>query len=405
MKLELKRQDFLKAWQIAERFVDTKAAKDSIGGIFITASENGTASLEATDLKTSVKCAAEGVNVIEPGVAVVPAMILGSMIKKSASENLILEVNSERGFLNAGNSKTRFAVFSAEEFPKIPESSGAEKICDLLSSDLGRIIAEGGCAASLPQDFPKYMGTCLLRTQDGYLKGVATDGKRLSLSKMVCSSITKNEDILLPSAALKELGKTLASSYGDKLVNIFADGSTAWFNLEGVEFSIRRIDASFPVYERILNDTVKTSMKISSAELTSVLERIDIIAKTTPAHIMSMSLNPNGTLKITARAPEKGTASENLTAEINGEFMQIGFNVAYFLDGLKILGPGEVYIEFSDEEGQSRMKRSEDDNLLYMLMPARLSAQDKIAEDEMGEFENNYVPEENQNQEEDNGEN
>ncbi|MBQ7560178.1 MAG: DNA polymerase III subunit beta [Synergistaceae bacterium] len=403
MKLELKRQDFLKAWQIAERFIDVKPAKNSLGGILIRASEDGSVTLEATDLKTSVKCTAEGVNIISPGVAVVPAVLLGSMIKKSASEDLILEVNSERGFLNAGNSKTRFAVFSAEEFPKIPESSGAEKICDLLASDLARIIAEGGSASSLPQDFPKYMGTCLLRTQDGYLKGVSTDGKRLALSKIVCGSIAKDDDILLPAAAIKDLGKTLTSSYSDKLVNIFADSSTAWFNLEGVEFSIRRIEAAFPVYERILNDNVKTSMKISSAELASVLDRIDIIARAIPSHIMSMSLNPNGTLKITARAPEKGTASENLTAEISGEPMQIGFNVAYFLDGLKVLGPGEVLIEFSDEEGQSRMKRSESDDLLYMLMPARLSAQDKIAEEEMGEFENDYnqVHEENAPENED----
>ncbi|MBR6900866.1 MAG: DNA polymerase III subunit beta, partial [Synergistaceae bacterium] len=134
------------------------------------------------------------------------------------------------------------------------------------------------------------------------------------------------------------------------------------------------------------NDTVKTSMKISSGELSSVLERIDIIARTTPAHIMSMTLNPDGGVKITARAPERGTASESLTAEISGEFMQIGFNVAYFLEGLKVLGPGEIFIEFSDEEGQSRMKRAESDSLLYMLMPARLGPQDKIAEDEMIEF-------------------
>ena len=98
MKLELQRQNFLKAWQIAERFTDTKSAKESTSGILITASEDGQVKLEATDLKTSVRCSAEGVNVIEPGFAVVPAMILGSMLKKSAAEDLMLEVNSERGF-------------------------------------------------------------------------------------------------------------------------------------------------------------------------------------------------------------------------------------------------------------------------------------------------------------------
>ena len=403
MKLELKRQDFLKTWQIAEKFIDPKSAKESVSGIFIAAGEDGRVTLEATDLKTSVRCDAEGVNVIEPGLAVVPAMILGSMIKKSASDDLMLEVNSERGFLSAGKSKTRFAVIAAETFPKIPESSGAEEIFDFLGSDFAKIIAEGSSASSQPQDFPKYIGTCLLRTQEGQIKIVSTDGKRLSLSKSECGSIKSDRDLLLPAQAFKDLGKTLAASYPDKTVKILADESVIWFSLDDVEFSVRLIDATFPVYERILNDTVVASMKIKTEDLIPVLERIDIIARTTPAHIMSMILNPNGELKITARAPERGTASESINAEIEGNFLQVGFNVGYFLDGLKILGAGEIRIEFSGDESQTRMLRSANDDFLYMLMPARLSAQDKIAEQEMGEFENiDYAPEENQGENQEN---
>ena len=404
MKLKLKRQDFIKAWQIAEKVAETKTTKEATSGIFITASDDGQVILEATDLKTSVRCKAEGAEVIEPGFALVPSVILGSMIKKSASEELDLEVTSERGFLKAANSSAKFSVISAEEFPKIPESSGAEEICSIMASDLAKLISEGGSSASQPTDFPKYIGTCLLRTQNGYVKIVSTDGKRLSLSQFLCGNISKDEDTLLPAPALKELGKTLSLNYGGEEVKILADGSTVWFNLENVEFSIRRIEASFPVYERILNDTVKTSLKIKSSELIPVLERIDIIAKTTTAHIMAMFLNPNGELKITARAPEKGTASEIINAEISGEVMNIGFNVNYFMDGLKVMGPDEVYIEFSDEEGQARMKRMKgdavDQDLLYMLMPARLSAQDRIADDEMNEINNTDAPEENQNQNE-----
>ena len=394
MKLELKRQDFLKAWQIAEKYIVPKGAKESLTGILIEAYSSGTVTLKATDLKTSVQCLAEGVNVIEPGVAVVPAVILGSMIKKSASENLILEVNNQRGFLNAGKSKTRFPVISAEIFPKIPESSGAEKIFDFQAGDLAKLIEEGGCAASQPQDFPKYIGTCLLRTKDGELRVVSTDGKRLALSKSKCDSILKETDLLLPAQAFKDLGKTLKSNYPDKIIKVLADDSTVWFSLEGVDFSIRLIDATFPAYERILNDVVETSLKIKTEDFIPVLERIDIIAKTNTAHIMSMSLYPNGELKITARSPEFGTAGESLNAEIGGKFLQIGFNVGYFLEGLKILGNGEINIEFSGEESQSRMKRSSNDNFLYMLMPARLSQQDKIAEQEMGELEENQAPEE-----------
>ncbi|MBQ6418959.1 MAG: hypothetical protein IJJ91_09825 [Synergistaceae bacterium] len=125
---------------------------------------------------------------------------------------------------------------------------------------------------------------------------------------------------------------------------------------------------------------------MNSGDLNSTLERIDIIAKTTPAHIMAMALNPNGELRITARAPELGTARETLQTTIEGGELQVGFNVAFFMDGLKALGGEQTVIEFSGEEGQTRMKREGSDDFLYMLMPARLSTQDAITEEEMGDF-------------------
>ena len=404
MKLELERQDFLKAWQTAERFASTKTTKDSTRGILITAAEDNTVILKATDLNTSVRFRAQGVNVLEPGFAVVPASIFSEMLKKASSEDLVLEVDHVRGLLSAGRQKTRFAVIQAEEFPNIPESSGAEKVCEIAAIDLTNIISEGSSAASQPQDFPKYLGTCLLRTSEGMLTGVSTDGKRLSLSKFPCE-VSKDEDMLLLAPALKELGKITAGCGEDEMVKILTDGATTWFVLEKIEFSVRRVESTFPKFEKILNTDVVTTLKIDSESLISSLERVDIIAKTTPAHIMAMSLNPNGELKITARAPEFGTASETLNAEIGGGSLQIGFNVAYFLDGLKAIGKEVAVIEFSGEEGQTRMKREGSDDFLYMLMPARLSTQDIMTEEEQGDFKTDEPEQSQELQAESNPEN
>ena len=88
---------------------------------------------------------------------------------------------------------------------------------------------------------------------------------------------------------------------------------------------------------------------------------------------MTVSLNPNGEMKILAQSPEAGATIEELNAEISGNPMLIGFNVGYFMDCLKTFGNGEINIEFSGTESQARMKRGD---FLYMLMPARLSPDD-----------------------------
>ena len=391
MKLEIKRQDFLKAWQTAEKIAVSKAITDIVNSVRVNAVDNENVTLEATDLKTSVKCRAEGVAVIEPGTAVVPVLLLGGMLKKLKCETLTIEVKDNHGMLFAEGSKSRFSVVPPEAFPKIPESAGAEAVCEIRANELSATITEGGSASSQPQDFPKYLGACLMSIADGTLKIVSTDGKRLAVSKAMCENVLRNEEILLPSGALKELAKQLS---GDSNVKIFSDGTTAWFALDNTEFSIRRIDASFPDYMRILNSKVAAKLQISCDDLISVVERVDIVARTTIPHIMVMDMNPNGHMRISARAPE-GVAREFLEADITGDSaMQIGFNAAFFLEGLKALGSGDIVIEFSGIEEQTRMMRNESDDFLYMLMPSRLSSQD-IIDDELNDNPdtNNDMPE------------
>ena len=382
MKLEIKRQDFLKALQTAEKIAASKAIAEFVSSVKINAGDDGQVTIEATDLKTTVKSkvSSEGVSVIESGTGLLPLTVLGGMLKKYKCDTAMIEVKDTKGVLIAEGSKTKFPTVPVDMFPNVPESAGAEAVCEISASDLSRIITEGAVASSQPQDFPKYLGTCLLRTEEGRLKAVSTDGKRLSVSEVICN-VSRDEDVLLPSGAVKELARQMAS-YENENVRILSDGSTVWFALENVEFSIRKIDANFPDYKRILSNETNTTLNIPCDKLMSAVERVDIIAKTTIPHVMVMDMNPEGKLKLTARSPEFGVAGEYLEAEITGNPLQIGFNSAFFLDGLKSVGSGDVIIEFSSNEGQTRMKRKDDDTFLYMLMPSRLSQQD-LADDEL----------------------
>ena len=413
MKLELERPKFLKAWQTAEKYIASKTTIGAMNGIRITAADNSI-TLEATDMKSSVKFTINEANVQEAGTAVLNAAVCGDMLRKTSEQSITLEVRDDKGTLKSGKNRSRFPLIPADTFPNLPESSGAEEICEIMASDLGKLITEGSCAASAPSDFPKYMGTCLLRTSGQYLTAVSTDGKRLARSQRLCT-VHKEGDFLIPAPALKEAAKNFNSS---DMVKMFADGSTVWFIfdrkvlikeetkdessgdtnaaavnwkenvVEVLEFSIQRIDASFPKFERILNNEIRTTLKVSKSSLVSAVERVDIIAKNTTAHLMAVLMNPEEApkLRITARAPELGTASEVVDASVDGQAMQIGFNAAYFLDGLKAADADSVVVEFSDEEGQARIFRDESEDFLYMLMPIKLTPQDIVNDDDSGDF-------------------
>ena len=381
MILEINRVEFLKAWQAAERSCSVKSSVAAATGILIKADENGV-SLEATDFKTAVKCVAEGVTVLEAGRAILPVKLLGEFLKKIPTDTAVLEVKGERGVFKAGKTRTRFTTVPASEFPEIAGSDGAENFCMIAAQDLIRIINEGSVASSKASDFPKYLGTCLFKTLDGVITTAATDGKRLSLSKAMCdNSADGGADALLPVDPLKELARLLGTGAADAKIQILSDNSTVWFKLDGIEFSIRRVEATFPNFERILSSEVLTSLKIMREDILSALERIDIIARTTISHLVVLHLSTDTGFRLTTRAQDLGTTVEEIEdAEIEGNTLQVGFNSFYLQDGLKALKPGIIKIEFNGEEGQTRITQENSDDFLYMLMPARFTSQD-IMED------------------------
>ena len=381
MKIDIVRSEFLKAWQMAERSSSTKSTVGSLGGVLLTA-DGDKVMLEATDLKTSIRCLAGGVRVSRDGSAILPVRLLGELFKKAPTDALKIEITDEKGVLIAGRNRTRFTTWPVGEFPKLAKSESAEHLCDIPAVELLRSLIEGSIASSPTDDFPKYLGACLLQVRGGRFHVVSTDGRRLSLSKCLCDAKTE-ADLLLPVLALRELQRLLGGIPADTPVRILYDGSLAWFQLGQIEFSVRRVESSFPNYEKILNPDSTTTMILKRDTLLSALDRIDIIVRSY-TRLVVMQLSPGGKLRLTGRAPELGTTVEVLDAIIDGEPLKTGFNVGFLQDGLKSLGVEDVRMNLNGEAGQMTLLREGTDDFLYMLMPVRITDQDLVDPEEEG---------------------
>jgi DNA polymerase-3 subunit beta len=385
MKVEISRSEFLKAWQMAERSSSTRSTVGSLGGVLVTA-EGDKVSLSATDLKTSIKCAADGTEVLKGGSAIFPVRVLGELFKKAPTDVFSVEIEGEKGVIVSGRNKTRFSTWPCEDFPKLPQSDSADVLCDVPASDLLRILSEGSIASSPTDDFPKYLGACLVQLKSGLLHVASSDGHRLSLSKCPCESQCQSDvDLLLPVLPIRELQRLLQGLGQDKsgggAVRIMYDGSMTWFQMGSIEFSIRRVESSFPNYERILNPNTTTTMLLDRLDLLSALDRIDVIVRS-HTRLVVMHIALGGELKLTGRAPEFGTAAEMLDATIDGDALKVGFNVGFLQDGLKSMSFESVKMSLNGEAGQMTLRRDGSDDFLYMLMPVRITEQDMTDSEE-----------------------
>ena len=375
MKLEITQNVFMKYWTMAERVTGTKSTMATLASILCEADENGV-TLNATDLKTTIRIKAEGVNVLEPGTAILPLKVVGELFKKIAVSPFTVEVEDEKGTITAGRSHYSFTTYMVADFPELPSPRAAEEFTRVPAGELGRVLAEGSIAGAPNEDFPKYLSGGLLQISGGELRVVATDGRRLSLSKtLVQNSGEANElrEMLLPLKSLDEYKSVLASVPPDQEVEVLQDGAVTYFNVPGVQYSVRCIDSKFPNYERILSNTSTTQLKAERASFLSALDRINVVVSDSSRMVL-LTLSPGAAMGLTGRAPEVGEANESVDAEIDGEPLKVAFNVGYLIAGIKAFHGSEVSLSFNGSEGQMMISRPEGEDFIYMLMPIKLKS-------------------------------
>ncbi|GHV34318.1 DNA polymerase III subunit beta [Synergistales bacterium] len=390
MKIEINKPEFLKSWQMAERAGSLKSAISSLGGVLVSAASDKIY-LSATDLRTSVKCEAKGITSLsgdglETG-AVFPIKILGELFKKASADVISVSIEGEKGVFASGRNKTRFVTWRAEDFPNLPQSDSASHFCDISAAELSRLLSEGSIAGSAKDDFPKYLGACLFNITSGTLRVVSTDARRLSISRCPVQA-DSDAEFLLPVTPLHELSRLLSdvkdTEDNAEPIKVFYDDSLVWFKVGGdngyIELSVRRVEASFPNYEKILNPNSASSVVVRRDSLISALERIDIVVRS-HTRIVVMKLSPGGKMVLSGRAPDTGTAFEEIDAIIDGDPVKAGFNVGFIQEGLKSIISDDVRLSLNGEAGQMNMRRSDTDDFLYMLMPVRLNDAD-ISDDE-----------------------
>ena len=375
MKLEITQNVFMKYWTMAERVTGTKSTMATLASILCEADENGV-TLNATDLKTTIRIKAEGVNVLEPGTAILPLKVVGELFKKIAVSPFTVEVEDEKGTITAGRSHYSFTTYMVADFPELPSPRAAEEFTRVPAGELGRVLAEGSIAGAPNEDFPKYLSGGLLQISGGELRVVATDGRRLSLSKTLVQNSGEADELremLLPLKSLDEYKSVLASMPPDQEVEVLQDGAVTYFNVPGVQYSVRCIDSKFPNYERILSNTSTTQLKAERASFLSALDRINVVVSDSSRMVL-LTLSPGAAMGLTGRAPEVGEANESVDAEIDGEPLKVAFNVGYLIAGIKAFHGSEVSLSFNGSEGQMMISRPEGEDFIYMLMPIKLKS-------------------------------
>ena len=382
MKLTINKKLFLSSWGLAERSTSASGSVSILSSILMNANEDGV-SLHATDIKTSIICRASGIAITEPGAAVFPVKMVSDLFKKAPGEDFTLEVKDGKVILRAGKSKYNFSTYPLDEFPSLPSSKNAQHFCSVSASELSRVLEEGTIASSTGEDFPLYLSSANLQITGSRLDVVSTDTRRLALSSVPVTDPGGDTSALLPMKGVKELQRILSSMSPETKVNVLYDSAQFYFSTDSLEFTVRRVESKFPVYDKILPNTSTLDVVTDRGDLISALERADVIVRDFNRMVV-MDMNPeSNVILMRAKAPDFGQAKEEIGAEVTGEKLRFAINTKFFLEALKVLRDPDVKLSFNGSSGHMSVKRSGSNDFLCMIAPINLSEQE-LAEDAEG---------------------
>lgn len=314
------------------------------------------------DLTVGVEVAVSGV---ADGVCVLPARLATDIVRALEPGAVTLTCEGAEAVIAAGRSQFSVRVLPAEEFLRLPDSTGDAVTLDAAA--LAAALAQVVRAASRDDARPILSGVLMTAEPTG-LRLVATDSYRLAMRDLTGTSVlAEGQHVLVPARALGELGRVLS---GAERVTLRLGPDQASFQVGGVRVTTRLIEGDFPNYRQLIPSDYPNRLVVGREALLEAVRRVKLLAR--EATPIRLTLRPDG-LELSAITHDVGQAREDLDAKYEGSEMMVAFNPEFLIDGVEATPGDEVVLETLDALKPATLRPTEGSDFLYLLMPVRVS--------------------------------
>jgi len=365
MRITIARSELLDALTVVSKGMSSRSTLPILSGILLAA-ENGSVSLQATDLEVSVRHSTAAL-VDQEGQTVIPGKLLGEIVRTLPEAAVTLDQEGDIVAVKCQHSSFTLKTLNPSDFPKFPEVS-VEKQVSLPSQLLGSMVKKVSKAVSRDETRAILTGVRLM-IEGPSIRMVATDSYRLATSEVVLADQPAEDmDVVIPGRALEEVTRIASSS---EMVSIGTSENQIVFIFGDTTFVTRRIEGSFPNYKQLIPKECETSAVVDTEEFSAAVKRVSLMALHNSPLKLSVSVEDQ-TLSLSATTQDVGDASEDIMVKAEGKDVEIAFNHAFLTDGLASTSTETVALEIQNSLKPGILKSSGDQDFLYLLMPVRL---------------------------------
>lgn len=316
-----------------------------------------------TDLELTIQLSIE-VGGDKDGAVVVPARLVGDIVKALPAGAVEMELRDEEVSISAGRSQFSVRPLALDDYPTQtePSADAVTLAADTMADALRQVVR-----AASTDDARAVLTGVLLASEDDGLRMVATDSYRLAVRDLPDSSMLgSGQKVLIPGRALSELQRVMGDA---EQLTVRLGEREAAFEAGSTRLSTRLIEGEFPNYRNLLPSSSPNLLTVDKTAILEAIRRVKILAQDSTPVRLTLG---GETVQITAITQDVGNAAEEIDAGYDGTEMTVAFNPDYLSAGIEAIDSDEVTLATMDPMKPAVLRGVGQDDYLYLLMPVRV---------------------------------
>lgn len=375
MKVSCLQENLSRGLSTVARAVAPRSTLPVLGNVLV-ATDGGRLRLSATNLELGISYWI-GAKIEEEGSTTVPARTFVDLVNTLPNDTVSMNLTIRSQTLNV-----RCAAFNndikcidAQDFPPLPPADLEDGI-SLNVDDLRSMIHQVTFAASVDDARPVLTGV-LVEVREGEMTMAAADGFRLSVRTASLNGTSSEPfSAIIPARALSELARILTSDDETVTMTLPPNRGQVIFRGKDIELVSQLIDGTFPDYRGIIPANYATRSVLTKDAFLKACKAADIFAREA-AHSARLRISPGselepGTIEVSATSAETGSNETTVDATIEGDPVEIAFNVRFLVDVLSAVDTPNVALETTSASSPGVIRPVGREDFLHVIMPMHL---------------------------------
>ena len=351
---------------IAGRTVAQKSSLSVIEGILCRAGHG--VSLTGYNMETAITYCVEA-EVTEPGQCILPARLFGDIIRRLPEGPVTVVVDdSFKVSIRAGYASFTISAESAEDYPELPDVNTGRPI-RIPQNKLKELISGTIFAVSENQGRPIHTGV-KFEVEEESISAIAVDGFRLARRTFRPENPTgRTLSFVVPAAGLKEVEKILVDSEEEAAFTL--GPKHILFEIGSTTLVCRLLEGDFLDWRRVVPTNCPIRLCANVGDLSSSIERVGLIVSEKYKSPVRCVFGDN--LLQLKTSTTIGAAEDRCSLAGDGKDLEIGFNVRYLSDALKVIPSEEVMLELTNNLSPIVLTPADEKHdFAYMVLPVRI---------------------------------